>query len=81
MKKTIFMLGLLLTVAACAAEPVPPHIQEKVDAMPMEKVPHNYFLEHDSCGGESHEGNAACREKARREYLARQLSREERSAQ
>lgn len=81
MKKTVFMFGLLLTVAACAADPVPPHIQQRVDATPIEQVPHNFFLERDACGGERGEVKVACREKVRREYYARQIAREERNTQ
>ena len=75
MNKTVFMFGLLLTIAACAADPIPPHIQQKVDAMPAEQIPHNFFLERDACGSEHGEEKIVCREKARREYYARQLAR------
>lgn len=81
MKKTIFMFGLLLTIAACAADPIPPHIQQKVDAMPADKIPHNFFLERDSCGSARGEEKTRCRETVRREYYARQLAREEGNAQ
>lgn len=81
MKKTFFMLGLLLTITACATEPVPTDVQQRVDAMPEEQVPHNFYLERDSCGGEIGEARTACREKVRREYLAGQIAREERNAQ
>lgn len=81
MKKTIFMFGLLLTVAACAADPTPTHIQKKVDAMPADQIPHNFFLERDSCGSLQSEGKTHCRENVRREYYARQLAREEGNAQ
>lgn len=81
MKKTVFMFGLLLTLAACATAPVPQHIQAKVDAMPIEQVPHNFFLERDSCGSKRNKEKNACREEVRREYYARQLAREEGNAQ
>ncbi len=79
MKKTVFMLGLLMTVAACASQPVPPHIQKKVDEMPVEQMPHNYFLERESCGSKRNKEKTECREQVRREYYARQLAREERN--
>lgn len=81
MKKTIFMFGLLLTVSACASDPIPAHIQAKVDAMPAEQIPHNFFLERDACGSKRGEEKAVCREKVRREYYARQMAREERNGQ
>lgn len=81
MKKTVFVFGLLLTVAACASDPVPQHIQAKVDAMPIEQVPHNFFLERDTCGSKRNKEKIACREEVRREYYARQLAREERNTQ
>ena len=79
MKKTVFMLGLLLTIAACASDPIPAHIQAKVDKIPAEELPHHFFVERDSCAGAQKEGKTACRERVRREYLAQEMAREERN--
>lgn len=81
MKKAVLMFGLLVTVAACNADPVPQHIQAKVDAMPIEQVPPKFFSERDVCRGDRGEEKQRCREKFRRDYYARQLAREEKNAQ
>ena len=77
MKKTIFMFGLMLTVTACAADPVPLDIQQKVDAIPVEQLQLSPMAERDLCGGTRDEARTACRVKVRRDSLAREIMREE----
>lgn len=77
MKKTIFMFGLMLTVTACAADPVPLHIQQKIDAIPAEQLQHHFMVERELCGSKRGPEKDACREKVRRDYMAREMMREE----
>ena len=77
MKKIIFMFGLMMTVTACAADPIPAHIQQKVDAIPVEQLQQNSMAERDLCGGTRGEERTACRIKVRKDSLAREMMREE----
>ncbi len=77
MKKIVFIFGLMLTVSACAADPIPKHIQQKVDAVPVEQLQRNSMVERDLCGGTRDEERTACRIKVRRDSLAREMIREE----
>ena len=79
MKRAIFMSLLLLS--ACAPQTVPPHIQQKVDAIPAEQLPRYFMIERHKCRSGTKEENVVCKEKVRREYLANQMAREERSSQ
>lgn len=77
MKKIVFMFGLMLTVTACAADPIPPHIQQKVNAVPADQLQHHFMAERELCGSRRGEEKTACREKVRRDYMAREMMREE----
>ena len=77
MNRIIFMFGLALTLAACAADPIPSHIQSKVNAIPAEQLPPRFFVERESCGGSHGDEKEACREQVRRDYLARTMMLEE----
>lgn len=79
--KTIFMLCLSVSLIACAPQPVPPHIQQKVDAVPADHLPRYFMVERHGCRAGTPEENEACLEKVRREYLANELARKERNAQ
>lgn len=81
MKKIVFMFGLMLTMTACAADPVPAHIQQKVDAIPANQLERRFMAERGLCGSKRLEQKAECREKVRRDYTAREMMREEGSAQ
>jgi hypothetical protein len=81
MKKIVFMVGLMLTVTACTADPVPPHIQKKVDAIPTAQLEHHFIAERELCNSKRGEKKSACREKVRRDYTAREMMREEGNAQ
>ena len=77
MKKIVFMFGLMLTLTACAADPIPPQIQQKVDAVPADQLPRHFMAERELCGSKRGEEKTACREKVRRDYMAREMMREE----
>lgn len=77
MKKIVFMFALMLTVTACAADPIPPQIQQKVDAVPADQLQHHFMAERELCGSKRDEERTACREKVRRDYMAREIMCEE----
>lgn len=78
--RNLLLLGVTILVAACAAQSVPPHIQQKVDAIPADQLPKYPMVTRHGCRTGTHEENEACKEKARREYLANELARDERNA-
>jgi hypothetical protein len=79
MKKMLFVVAVVISVAGCAAQPIPPHIQSKVDQIPADQLPTHFFAERDLCNSKRDEKRVQCIEKTRREYLAQQMAREERN--
>jgi len=75
--KILLPLIFGLALASCTAGPIPPHIQKKVDAIPASELPTHYMTERDLCYSGAGERHDRCVEKVRREFLARELTREE----
>lgn len=79
MRKILFVIAMAISVAGCAAQPIPPHIQSKVDQIPADQLPKHFFVERELCQSKRDEKRVQCIEKTRRDYLARQMAREERN--
>lgn len=75
MKKLLLIASVGL-LTACAYDPIPADIKAKVDKIPANELPIHFMAERDLCGG-SKTDKAACRERVRREYVARQMMREQ----
>lgn len=76
-KKIICMSGLVLVLTACAADAVPSQVQKKVDAIPAGQLPRHFMAEREMCASKTGEEKETCRESVRRDYLAREIMREE----
>lgn len=74
--KKLMLIASVGLLAACAYEPIPADIKAKVDKVPANELPTDFMAERDLCGG-YREKKAVCRERVRRESLAREMMREQ----
>ncbi len=74
----IFCMSILgFALSACTYDPVPPHIQKRVDAIPASELPTSFMAERDLCPPKRKKSHNECVERVRRESLARELTRKE----
>lgn len=79
MRNILFVIAVAISVAGCAAQPVPAHIQSKVDQIPADQLPHYFYEERELCNSKRDAERMKCIEKTRRSHLAQEMAREERN--
>lgn len=79
MRNIMFVIAVAISIAGCAAQPIPAHIQSKVDQMPADQLPHYFFEERELCNSKRGELRMKCIQKTRRNHLAQEMAREERN--
>lgn len=79
MRNILFVIAIAISVAGCAVQPIPPHIQSKVDQIPADQLPHHFFEERELCNSKRDVQRTKCIEKTRRDHLAQEMARDERN--